>query len=70
MPTFEQTWLPFIYLYGIGGLFFLTGMIVIKKAGAVNFERKRHRYWWNVLIAGFFYFIFIHAFLILAALYL
>lgn len=69
MPPFEQTWLPFIYLYGIGGFFFLTGMIIIRKAKAVNFKRKRHRYWWKILFAGFIYFMVLHAFLIIAALY-
>ena len=70
MPTFEQTWLPFIYLYGVGGLFFIAGMVTIKKANAVDFNRHRHRYWWNILIVGFIYYMALHAFLILAALYL
>ena len=70
MPTFSHTWLPFIYLYVVGGAFFLGGMILIKKTGAVNFEKKRHRYWWKITIFGFFYFMAIHAMLILAALYL
>jgi hypothetical protein len=69
MPPFAHTWLPFIYLYGVGGAFFLSGMIIIKKSKAVNFEKKRHRYWWNVTIFGFFYFMVFHALLILAALY-
>jgi hypothetical protein len=70
MPTFEQTWLSFIYLYGVGGAFFLSGLIIVKKSKAVDFEKKRHRYWWNVSIFGFFYFMVIHVLLILAALYL
>ena len=69
MPPFANTWLPFIYLYSVGGVFFLSGMIIIKKSKAVNFEKKRHRYWWNVTIFGFFYFMVFHALLILAALY-
>jgi len=69
MPTFANTWLPFIYLYSVGGVFFLSGMIIIKKSKAVNFDKKRHRYWWNVTIFGFFYFMVFHALLILAALY-
>jgi hypothetical protein len=69
MPTFEQTWLPFMYLYGFGGIFFLSGMILIKKAGSVDLNKRKHKYWWNVLIFGFFYFVVLHAVLILAALY-
>ncbi|MFZ1290975.1 MAG: hypothetical protein WAR79_12840 [Melioribacteraceae bacterium] len=69
MINFTNTWLPFIYLYVVGGLFFLSGMIIVKKANAVNFDKKRHRYWWNVTIFGFFYFMAIHAFFIILALY-
>ena len=70
MLPFENTWLPFIYHYGVGGLFFLTGMILIRKTGAVDFTKKRHVYWYKVMIFGFIYFVILHAFLILAALYL
>jgi len=70
MLTFENTWLPFIYLYGVGGLFFLIGMLLIRKAGAVDLSKNRHRYWYKVMIIGFFYFVILHALLILAALYL
>ncbi|MBK8945243.1 MAG: hypothetical protein IPM32_08220 [Ignavibacteriae bacterium] len=69
MITFADTWMPFIYLYVVGGLFFLSGMIIVKKAKAVNFEKKRHRYWWNISIFGYFYFMAIHAIFIIAALY-
>ncbi|MDT3697096.1 MAG: hypothetical protein ROY99_11985 [Ignavibacterium sp.] len=70
MPSFENTWLPFIYLYGVGGIFFLSGLVIIKKSKTVNFEKKRHRYWWKITLFGFFYYMAIHALLILAALYL
>ena len=69
MPSFENTWLPFIYLYGVGGIFFLSGMIIAKRSKAVNFEIKHHRFWWRVTIFGFFYFMAIHAALIIIALY-
>ncbi|MCB9247981.1 MAG: hypothetical protein H6613_05290 [Ignavibacteriales bacterium] len=69
MPTFFDTWLPFIYLYGVGGIFFLIGMIIIRKSGAINLNKKKHRYWNKVLIWGFFYFAAIHLFFTLLALY-
>jgi hypothetical protein len=69
MPSFYNTWLPFIYLYGVGGIFFTSGLIIIKKSGAYNPAKKRHRLWWKITILGFFYFMAIHALLILAALY-
>ena len=70
MLPFENTWLPFFYLYGVGGIFLLTGMIIIRKTGAINFSKKRHVYWYKVMIFGFIYFVILHALLILAALYL
>ncbi|MCF8241281.1 MAG: hypothetical protein K9J16_07830 [Melioribacteraceae bacterium] len=69
MPSFFNSWLPFIYLYGVGGLLFLSGMVIARKSGALNMQRKTHRYWYKVLIFGYFYFVFIHAFLTIAALY-
>lgn len=69
MPSFFDSWLPFIYLYVGGGLFFLTGMIIIRKTKAIDMRLKRERFWWKVLIFGYFYFVFIHVTLIIAALY-
>ncbi|MBL1213432.1 MAG: hypothetical protein D8M61_08795 [Ignavibacteriae bacterium] len=69
MPSFFQTWLPFIYLYGVGGFAFLVGMILIRRSNAIDLTIKRHRYWYRVLIFGYFYFALMHAILIIAALY-
>ncbi|MEE9430659.1 MAG: hypothetical protein V3V16_06430 [Melioribacteraceae bacterium] len=69
MDSFFDTWLPFLYLYGVGGFFFFVGMVLIKKTGALNFKIKRHRYWWRVLIFGYFYFVVLHAFFNILALY-
>lgn len=70
MPSFFNSWLPFIYLYVGGGLFFLAGLILIRKTKAIDMRLKRDRFWWKAMIFGFFYFMAIHAFLIIAALYL
>jgi len=70
MPTFFNSWLPFIYLYVGGGIFFLAGMILIRKTKALDMRLKRDRFWWKAMIFGFFYFMAIHAFLIISALYL
>jgi hypothetical protein len=69
MPSFFNTWLPFIYLYGVGGIFFFTGMYIIKKSGALNLKKKNHSRWFKILLGGFLFFILIHATLIIAALY-
>ncbi|MFZ1519028.1 MAG: hypothetical protein WAU11_09650 [Ignavibacteriaceae bacterium] len=70
MPDFFNTWLPFFYLYGVGGIFFFSGMYIIIKSGSLNKERKQHRFWIKVLYGGYFFFLSLHAFMIVAALYL
>ncbi|HPI37274.1 MAG TPA: hypothetical protein PK397_04940 [Ignavibacteriaceae bacterium] len=69
MSLIYNTWLPFIYLYGVGGIFFLTGIVVIRKSKSINLNNKRDRYWLKVMYFGFFYFMVIHAVWILIALY-
>ncbi|MCZ7602148.1 MAG: hypothetical protein QY331_13740 [Melioribacteraceae bacterium] len=66
--SFFNVWLPFIYLYGVGGIFFTIGMVLVKKAGGYNPAKRRHRYWWKVTIFGFFYFVVLHFVWILLAL--
>lgn len=68
MLTLLHTWIPYLYLYGVGGLFFLLGMIIIHKSGSIDLRRKSHRMWNRVLIFGFFWFMVIHAILIYVAL--
>jgi len=70
MISFFNSWLPFIYLYGVGGVFFFSGLYIIVKSGSLNLQKKHHLWWIRVLVAGFFFFLFIHAALIIAALYL
>lgn len=70
MPDFFQTWLPFIYLYGVGGIFFFAGMYIIIKSGSLNPARKQHKFWIRVLFGGYFFFFFLHGILIISALYL
>jgi len=69
MPSISHTWLPLLYLYGFGGLFFFGGMILIKKSNAIDLKKKRHRFWYKVLIFGFFYFVAFHTITTIAALY-
>lgn len=69
MPPFSHTWLPYIYLYGVGGIFFIIGIIITKKSKAMDLSKKRHRFWFRILIFGFVYYMALHFILIIAALY-
>ena len=69
MISFFNAWFPFIYLYVVGGIFFFSGMYLIKKMGAIDLTLKRHRKWYRIMYFGFFYFVAMHFLLIIAALY-
>jgi len=71
METFQplrDVWLSFFYLYGVGGIIFFIGIRLIKKTGALNLKLKRHRFWYKVMIFGYFYFVALHAFFIILGL--
>jgi hypothetical protein len=65
---FTRIWLPFIYLYGVGGFIFFIGIYIILKSKSLKTERLYHRKWLFILIFGFFYYLTIHGLLTLAAL--
>ena len=66
MP-FTHTWLPYIYLYGVGGLLFGSGLIITIKSGSLDLKRPGHKNWLVVLIFGFIWFMVMHAVWNLAA---
>ena len=66
--TFYHTWLPFIYLYGVGGIAFLIGMYLITNTRALSSDKIHHKKWLFVLIFGFIYYASIHGTFILMAL--
>lgn len=68
MLPFTHTWLPFIYLYSLGGILFLIGVIITYRMGSLDLKRKHHRKWFGLLFFGFLYYMALHSFLNLAAL--
>ncbi len=68
MNLFSHSWLPFIYLYGLGGILFIAGIIITTKAGAFDLKRAKHKKWMWILIFGFVWYLSMHALMTLAAL--
>ena len=68
MLDFSRTWLPFIYLYGVGGIAFMIGTILIIKTNALNLSSQSHKNWLVILLFGFIYYAGIHATFILIVL--
>ena len=65
---FDRAWLPYIYLYGVGGLFFLGGLWLTLRSRSLDRTRPGHRIWTWILIGGFAWFLVLHGGGILAAL--
>jgi|TARA_B100000003_G_C10853130_1_gene339854 hypothetical protein len=65
--TFSQTWLPFLYLYGVGGLAFLFGLFIILKSKALRINYQKHKTWLWVLFYGYLFYAAIHAIFIFLA---
>ena len=66
--TFYHTWLPFIYLYGVGGIAFLIGMYLITRTRALSLDKIHHKKWLFILVFGFIYYASIHGAFIMMAL--
>ena len=51
-----EYWWPYLYQYGVGGAIFIVGLIIILKTGACRLSRKQDRFWFTVLVLGFFWY--------------
>ena len=51
--NFYQTWLPFFYLYGVGGIAFLLGTFLIYKTGALRVSYETHKKWYYFMDISF-----------------
>ncbi len=67
MLDFARTWLPFIYLYSVGGIAFSIGVYLIIKSKSLNTYNRKHKKWLYILIFGFLYYAGIHGSLIVLA---
>jgi hypothetical protein len=68
MELYSHTWLPFIYLYGLGGILFIFGIYITIKAGSFDLQRRTHKKWMWILLFGFVWYLMMHALMTWAAL--
>ena len=52
MEYFSHSWLPYIYLYGIGGIFFFSGVYIVWRTGAIDLDKPHHRMWMKIFFFG------------------
>lgn len=55
-----EKWLPWIYQYGVGGLFFFITLWIAARNGALRRGNRSDRSLFWALLAGFFAFSAIH----------
>ena len=67
MLDFNRIWLPYLYLYIVGGGIFCVGMFIILKSKSLNRDRLRHNKWFYILIFGLLYYMGIHGFFTFSA---
>jgi len=67
---FLRVWAPYLYLYGVGGLCFLLGIVLILRSRSCRPSRPSDRRWLGVLIFGYFWYAALHGLWTLAALHL
>ncbi|MFH1728697.1 MAG: hypothetical protein ABIA04_09795 [Pseudomonadota bacterium] len=53
--------ISFIYQYGVGGIVFLIGLIIVLLSKELSFKTKKGKYALAILIGGYFLYFFIHA---------
>jgi len=56
-----DTWLPYFYHYGIGGVLFVISMILLLTSGALHMHDQRHRRLVLAMIGGLLLFMMGHA---------
>jgi hypothetical protein len=60
-------WLTYLYQFGVGGVFFIAGLLVILKTGACDLKIRADRIWFSALIIGYLGLVTVFALWILAA---
>ena len=68
MELFSHSWLPLIYLYSLGGVLFLSGIIITVRAGSFDLSKHTHAKWMWILVFGFIWYAGMHILMTLAAL--
>ncbi len=57
----DNPWTSYLYLYGFGFFYTGSGLLLVTKTGACNFNRQRDLFWFKIVVGGFFYFAALHA---------
>jgi hypothetical protein len=56
----DAKWLPWLYQYGVGGVFFFGTLILAIRAGALRLGDPADRRLFVLLVGGFFLFLAVH----------
>lgn len=56
----ENPWTSYLYMYGLGFVVFLIGMVIIRSSGSLVLGRGRDSHWYKYLLGGFIFFAALH----------
>jgi len=54
--------IPIIYQYGVGGIVFVLGLVLVTRAGTLDLKTRHGKRWFAVLVAGFVLYLCVHVF--------
>ena len=54
--------IPVVYQYGIGGIVFVLGLVLVTRAGTLDLKTRQGKCWFAVLVAGFLSYLCVHIF--------
>ena len=56
MDYFSHSWLPYFYLYGLGGVFFFSVVYLVWKTKSLDMNKPHHRKCMKILFFGYGWF--------------
>jgi hypothetical protein len=59
--------IPVIYQYGVGGILFVVGLVLVTRARTLDLRTAHGKRWLATLIGGFMFFLCLHLFFQLVA---
>ena len=54
--------IPVIYQYGVGGIVFVVGLVLVTRARALDLRTRRGKRWLALLTGGFILYLCLHLF--------
>ena len=54
--------IPVVYQYGVGGIVFVLGLVLVTRAGKLDLKTRHGKRWLAILVGGFVLYLCVHMF--------